>query len=370
MAAKKQKKKPQQPLKTVTSLFRSKPKQVGLSPGSLIHIGEQKVETSILSIIDFTKENLTIEADVSLQRCLELKSTVTVSWINLDGIHDIADVEAFGKAFDIHPLALEDMLNTGHRPKVENFDHFMLIILKMLLYDEQSNHIKAEQISLVLTNNNLLSFQESPGDVFDNVRNRLQHSQGRLRQRGPDYLAYALIDSIVDSYFHILEKIGEHLETLETELINQPSEGILQQIHRLKGQLAFLRKAAWPMRELTNSLLNDEWPLIQDSTRMYLRDLHDHSVQILDTLETFNNTASSLIDLYMTRVSLRMNEVMQVLTIMAAIFIPLTFIAGIYGMNFEQMPELKWRYGYPMVWGLMIACLVGMLWFFKRKKWF
>jgi len=371
MTAKKQKKKPlQKPLKTVTSLFRSTPKQVGLSPGTLIHIGQQKVEQSTISLIDYDGKNLVIEADVSLERCLELKSSATVSWINLDGIHDISDVEAFGQAFDIHPLALEDMLNTGHRPKVENFDHFMLIILKMLHYDEQSNQIKAEQISLVLTNNNLLSFQESPGDVFDGVRSRLQHTHGRIRHRGPDYLAYALIDSIVDNYFHILEKIGDHLETLETELIHQPSEGILQQIHRLKGQLAFLRKAAWPMRELTNSLLNDEWPLIQDSTRMYLRDLHDHSVQILDTLETFNSTAASLVDLYMSSVSLRMNEVMQVLTIMAAIFIPLTFIAGIYGMNFEYMPELHWRYGYQMVWGLMICCLAGMLWYFKRKKWF
>ena len=356
--------------KTVTSLFRSTPKQVGLPPGSLVHVGEQKVEQSVITLIDYDAEQLTVETDVSLQRCLELKDSPTVSWINLDGIHDIAQFEAFGKAFDIHPLALEDMLNTGHRPKVENFDHFMLIILKMLHYDDQTHQIRAEQISLILTRNNLLSFQECPGDVFAGVRDRLTRKYGRIRQRGPDYLAYALIDSIVDHYFHILEQIGDRLENLERELIDQPSIEILQQLHQLKGQLILLRKSVWPMRELANSLLHDEWSLIETTTRIYLRDLYDHSIQALDTLETFRDTTNGLVDLYMSNTSLRMNEVMQLLTIIGSIFIPLTFLAGVYGMNFEFMPELKWRYGYPLVWGLMISILIGMIWFFKRKKWF
>lgn len=358
------------PLETVTSLFRSTPKKVGLAPGTLIHVGEKKVDRSSITYIDYDDEQIVVETDVPLSRCQALRASPTVSWINLDGIHEVTVVEAFGQAFDLHPLALEDILNTGHRPKVEEFESFLLIILKMLHFDEQQNRIQAEQISLVLTENNVLSFQEQPGDVFDGVRERLQRKAGRIRQRGPDYLTYALIDSIVDSYFHILEKIADRLEALEAELLSQPTQETLQQVHHFKGQLIFLRKSVWPLRELVNSLLQDESPLIQDSTHVFLRDLYDHSIQIHDTLETFNNTASGLIDLYMSSISLRTNEVMQVLTIMASLFIPLTFIAGIYGMNFEFMPELKWHWGYAMVWGLMIGCAVGMLLYFKKKKWF
>jgi magnesium transporter len=359
-----------EPLQTVTSLFRSPPKKVGLSPGSLIHVGEQKVERPIFSYIDYTEENYQVCQDVPLDDCLKLKTADTVSWINLDGIHDISQVEAFGRAFDLHPLALEDILNTGHPPKFEEFDNCALIIAKMFYFDEETFRIEAEQISLVLTAENVLTFQERPGDVFDGVRGRLKRKSGRIRQRGADYLAYTLIDSVVDSYFHILEKIGERLDQLEYDLINQPSQDLLQQVHQMKGQLIFLRKAVWPMREAVSNLLHSESPMLHESTNVFLRDLYDHSVQVLDTVESFRETASGLVDLYMSSVSQRMNEVMQVLTIMASIFIPLTFIAGIYGMNFEVMPELKWRYGYMMVWGLMIVCGIGMLCFFKRKKWF
>ncbi len=358
------------PQTTVTSLFRSSPKQIGLSPGSLIHVGEQKVDKSTISFIDYDANQIRVENDISLDRCLELKTSPTVSWINLDGIHDVSDLGAFGKAFDLHPLALEDMLNTGHRPKVEEFDGYLLIILKMLDFDSDTNQLQTEQISLVLTGNNVLSFQERPGDVFDGVRERLRRKSGRIRQRGPDYLTYALIDSIVDSYFHILEQIGDRLEELEKELLRQPTQATLQQVHQVKGQLIYLRKSLWPLRELTNSLLQDEFPLIHESTYVFLRDLYDHCVQIIDTLETFRDTATGLIDLYMSSISHRMNEVMQVLTIMASIFIPLTFIAGIYGMNFDVIPELKWRYGYAMAWGLMLSCAAGMLWYFKKNKWF
>jgi len=355
---------------TVTSLFRSTPKEIGLAPGTLIHVGQQKVQRPTITFIDYSKDHLNTETDVSLDHCRELKNTPSVSWINLDGIHDVATLEAFGQAFDLHPLVLEDILNTSHRPKVEELEQSLLIILKMLFFDDQTNQIQAEQISLVLTENNVLSFQERPGDVFEGVRDRLNRQSGRIRQRGPDYLTYALIDSIVDSYFHILEKIGDRLESLERELINQPTQDTLQQVYHFKGQLIFLRKAVWPLRELSNSLLQDEIVLIKESTMVYLRDLYDHSVQIIDTLEIFRDTASGLIDLYMSSVSHRMNEVMKVLTIMASLFIPLTFVAGIYGMNFELMPELKWRWGYAMVWGVMLSCAFGMLVYFKKKKWF
>lgn len=359
-----------QPLQTVTSLFRNKPKKIGLSPGSLIHVGEQKMERPVFSYLDYSEDQFSSETDVSLATCLDLKGQQTVSWINLDGVHDISLVEAFGKAFDLHPLTLEDILNTNHAPKFEEFEDSALIIMKMFFFDEQSCQIRAEQISLVLTRCNVLTFQEQPGDVFNEVRLRIERKSGRIRQRGPDYLAYALLDSVVDSYFHVLEKIAERLDYLETELISRPTQELLHQVHQLKGQLIFLRKAVWPTRDLIGTLMHSESSLIADSTNIFLRDLYDHGVQALDTVENFRDTASGLVDLYVSSVSQRMNEVMQVLTIMASIFIPLTFIAGIYGMNFELMPELKWRYGYPMIWGIMVVCAVGMLWFFKRKKWF
>ena len=358
------------PLQTVTSLFRSAPKKIGLAPGTLIHVGEQKMERPVFSYLDYSDDFFHSENDASLETCLQLKNQPTVSWINLDGVHDISQVDAFGKAFDLHSLTLEDILNTNHPPKFEEFENSALIIMKIFFFDEQAHQVLAEQISLVLTAENVLTFQEQSGDVFNEVRRRLERKSGRIRQRGSDYLAYALLDSVVDSYFHVLEKIGERLDYLETELISRPTQELLQQVHQLKGQLIYLRKSVWPMRELIGNLMHSESPLIADSTNIFLRDLYDHGVQALDTVESFRDTASGLVDLYVSSVSQRMNEVMQVLTIMASIFIPLTFIAGIYGMNFEQMPELRWRYGYLMVWGLMITCAVGMLWFFKRKKWF
>ncbi|WP_321369004.1 magnesium/cobalt transporter CorA [uncultured Desulfuromusa sp.] len=358
------------PLQTVTSLFRSPAKKIGLAPGSLIHVGEQKMERPVFSYLDYSEDFFSSEIDVSLDACLQLKERSSVSWINLDGVHDISQVEAFGQAFDLHPLTLEDILNTTHPPKFEEFEDSALIILKMFFFDEQTHQIQAEQISMVLTAENVLTFQEQSGDVFNEVRLRLERKSGRIRQRGPDYLAYALLDSIVDSYFHVLEKIGERLDYLETELISRPTQELLQQVHQLKGQLIYLRRGIWPLRELIGNLMHSESPLIADSTSIFLRDLYDHGLQALDTVENFRDTASGLVDLYVSSVSQRMNEVMQILTIMASIFIPLTFIAGIYGMNFELMPELKWRYGYPLALGVMAVCGVGMLWFFKRKKWF
>ena len=358
------------PVTTVTSLFRSRPKPIGLAPGTLQHVGEQKVSETVLSAIDYQPDDLSRRTGLTLQECLALKDSPSVSWINLDGIHQVAEVEAFGKAFDLHPLALEDILNTHHRTKSEDFGDYLLFILKMFQYDSREHLLEAEQISVVLTAHNVLSFQERPGDVFDGVRERLARPNSRIRQRGPDYLAYALLDCIVDSYFHVLEQLGDRLEELEKDLLSEPRQETLRQIHQVKGQLIFMRKAVWPLREMTGSLLKDDYPLIHESTQHYLQDLYDHCLQVVDTLESFRDTATALIDLYMSSISFRMNEVMQVLTVMASIFIPLTFIAGIYGMNFARMPELQWRFGYPLVWLLMLACALGMIWFFRKKRWF
>ena len=350
-------------------MFQVKAKEVGLPPGTLIHVGKQKAERPVLSIVDYDQEHYDVHEDVSIDLAAATKDTATVSWINLTGIHDINMIEAFGKSFDIHPLALEDILNTQHRPKVEEMDGYSLIILKMLFFNEEEQSLEAEQVSLILGPHYVISFQEREGDVFDGVRDRLRRSNGRIRQRGPDYLTYALLDSIVDSYFHILEKVGDRLVELEEGLTAHPDQETLQTIHHFKRQLMGLRKSVWPMREVVSGLQREDSVLIDASTNPFLRDLYDHTIQVIDTTEVYRDTLSGLLDLYMSNISHRMNEVMKVLTIMATIFIPLTFIAGIYGMNFEYIPELKWRWGYFGVWGVMLASAAGMLIYFKRKKW-
>ena len=350
-------------------MFQVKAKEVGLPPGTLIHVGKQRIETPIVSLIAYGQAHDESRDNVDITEATAHKETLTVSWINLSGIHDINVIQKLGTGFNLHPLALEDILNTQHRPKVEEMEGYSLIILKMLFFDEETQAIDTEQVSLVLGPHFVLTFQEREGDVFTGVRDRIQRSNGRIRQRGPDYLAYALIDSIVDSYFHILEKVGDRLAQLEDELINNPDQKILAQVHHYKRELMLLRKSVWPLREVINELHKEESAFVQESTQVFLRDLYDHTVQVLDTVEVFRDTVIGLQDLYMSAVGNRMNEIMKVLTIMASIFIPLTFVAGIYGMNFEYIPELKWRWGYFGVWGFMLACVAGMLVYFKRKKW-
>ncbi|MGK2905441.1 MAG: magnesium/cobalt transporter CorA [Desulfuromonadales bacterium] len=350
-------------------MFQLKAKAVGLPPGTLIHVGKQKTEKPVITLIDYDQSHLETLNDITLDEAMSFRNTDTVSWINLSGIHDVELIDEFGKRFDIHPLALEDILNTHHRPKLDEHEGFSLIILKMLFFNNETLTLATEQVSLLLGQHYVISFQELEGDVFNGVRDRLQRSSGKIRQRGPDYLAYALIDSIVDSYFHILEKIGDQLVQLEEELISNPDSTMLTTIHHYKRELLLLRKSVWPLREVISQLHKEDSPLISEGTQIYLRDLYDHTVQAIDTLEIFRDTISGLQDLYMSSVSNRMNEIMKVLTIMASIFIPLTFIAGIYGMNFEYIPELKWRYSYFVLLGFMASCAIGMLIFFRRKKW-
>jgi magnesium transporter len=356
-------------LPTNRTIFQIDAKEIGLPPGTLVHVGERKELKPVISLIDYGQELFETRTDITVEDAAALKETPTVSWINLSGIHDINIIEQFGSNFGINPLALEDILNTQHRPKLEEFANYTLIILKMLLFNDKTQTIEAAQISMVLGSHYLLSFQEYEGDVFKGVHRRLEQSSGCIRQRGPDYLAYALIDTIVDSYFHILEEIGDKLVLIEERLLSDPDRKTLAQIHHYKKELLSLRKAVWPLREVVNNLLKNESSLISEDTQVFLRDLYDHTIQVLDTVEIFRDTVSGLQDLYMSSVSNRMNEIMKVLTIIASIFIPLTFIAGIYGMNFEYMPELKWHGGYFAVWMVMIGCVAGMLIYFKNKRW-
>jgi magnesium transporter len=322
-----------------------------------------------LSLLDYDEQSVQDKEIASIEECFPLKATPTVSWINIDGLHDVEIIEKIGRHFAIHPLILEDILNTNQRPKQEDFGDGLFIVLKMLSYDEKNQCIKPEQVSLILGENYVISFQEAIGDVFDPIRDRIRSAKGRIRTMGPDYLIYSLVDAIVDGYFLILEKIGDRIEVLEEELVTNPSQATLHQIHEMKREMIFLRRNIWPLRELISGLDRGESSLIKDTTQVYLRDVYDHTIQVIDTVESFRDMVAGMLDIYLSSLSNRMNAIMKVLTIIATIFIPLTFVAGIYGMNFEHMPELKWKYGYAGVWGLMIVIFLGMMVYFKRKKW-
>ena len=344
--------------------------KAGLPPGTLLHIGEKHPFEVQLQLIDYGPDHLCEQILDNPEDCRTFLHSPSVSWINFDGVHETDLLQQVAALFNLHPLVPEDIVNTTHRPKLEEFDNYLFVVLKMLHYDAEQVNIRLEQVSLVLGPGYVLSFQEQRGDVFDGVRQRLRNNKGRLRKMGSDYLAYALLDAVVDSYFAILESLGEQIEWLEDEVINRPTPETLSQIHHFKREMILLRKAVWPLREIIGGLQRLGPPLIQNSTALYLRDIHDHTVQIIDTIETFRDILSGLLDLYLSSVSNRMNEIMKVLTIIATIFIPLTFVAGIYGMNFEFMPELHWPWSYPVLLLLMLGMAGGMMIFFRRKNWF
>jgi magnesium transporter len=344
-------------------------KKAGLPPGTLVHIGDKKAEKPRIRLMDYGPDHFEEKDLPDIEQGFPYRDKDSVTWINLDGIHEVEIIERIGKRFDLHPLVLEDILNTDQRPKMEDYEDHLFLILKMITYDEAQKLLHMEQVSVIVGRRFVLSFQESEGDVFESVRDRLRKGKGRIRKGGPDYLAYALMDAVVDNYFLVLEKIGEDIEELEEEVIEKPAPVTVESIHNLKRELLFLRKSVWPLREAVASLEKGESSLIQERTTVYLRDVYDHTIQVIDTIETFRDMVSGMMDVYLSSLSNRMNEVMKVLTIIATLFIPLTFIAGIYGMNFKYMPELEWHYGYGLVWVVMalVACL--MLLYFRRKKW-
>lgn len=350
-------------------LVKRRSKKAGLPPGTLVHVGEKKVDSVRVTYLDYDETKVEEKQVSTVEECFPFKATPTVTWINIDGLHDIEMMEKLGKEFGLHPLILEDVLNTGQRPKFEDFDKHLFVVLKMLGYNEEFQAVESEQVSLIVGENFVISFQERIGDVFDQIRERIRNAKGRIRKAGADYLAYALIDAIVDSYFAIIERISEKIESMEEELVGDPSEKTLHQIHSMKREMIFLRKSVWPLREVVSGLQRSESSIIQETTGIYLRDVYDHTIQIIDTIESLRDMVSGMLDIYLSSISNKMNAVMKVLTIIATIFIPLTFVAGIYGMNFEYMPELKWKLGYAAVWCVMVSMAVVMLIYFRRKKW-
>ena len=359
----------QKKAKRTSKFFKKASKKAGLSPGTLIHVGEQKVEKARIFLMNYDQNRLEEKELKRIEETFAFRDTPPVSWINIDGLHEVEVIEKIGTHFGIHPLTMEDILNTGQRPKVEDFEDYIYLVFKMLKIEEEASHLASEQVSLILGPHYLISFQETEGDVFNFVRERIRKGRGRIRKAGPDYLAYALIDAVVDHYFLILEKIGGKIEHFEERLHAQPTPEILQAIYDLKRELIYFRKQVWPIREVLSTWQKTESAIIQEDNKVFIRDIYDHTIQVIDTIESFRDIISGMMDLYLSTVSNKMNEVMKVLTIIATIFIPLTFVAGIYGMNFKYMPELEWKWSYLILWILLIVIFFGMMFYFKRKKW-
>jgi magnesium transporter len=344
-------------------------KMAGLPPGTLLYVGEKTVEPVRMTVIDYDAEHFAEKQVAEAEECFPLKMTPTTTWINISGIHRPEIIEKLGGAFGLHPLLQEDILNTGQRPKFEDYEEYIFIVLKMLTYDQQRQAIQSEQVSLVLGSTFVISFQENGGDVFDLIRDHIRHGKGRIRKMGPDYLVHALIDAVVDNYFVIMEKLGERIESLEERLVKNPQPSTLEAIHKIKREMIFLRRAVWPLREAIGGLERSESKLLGETTAVYFRDVYDHTIQVMDMIESFRDMVSGMMDIYLSSISNRMNAVMKVLTTIATIFMPLTFIAGVYGMNFKHMPELEALWGYPMALGIMTFVGTGMLYVFKKKRW-
>ncbi len=345
--------------------------KVGLPPGTLVHVGHERSDEPEISVLVYNEQTLE-ERKVKtgdLDSCFPIGDSTDVVWINIDGVHRTDVIEFVGKKLAVHPLVLADIVNTRQRPKVEDHENLLFIVLKMIYYSETASETISEQVSMIVGRNFVISFQERKEDLFDPVRKRIRTSSGRIRKMGSDYLAYALMDTIVDNYFVILERIGENIEEIEDELLQNPTQDTLQSIHHQKREMITLRRSVWPLREVIGTLERADIKLLQDLNRIYFRDIYDHTIQVIDTIETSRDMLSGMLEIYLSSVSNRMNTVMKVLTIIATIFMPLTFIAGVYGMNFANMPELEWNYGYPLVLLVMAGIGFTMLIYFKHRKW-
>jgi len=344
-------------------------KQPGASPGTLVHTGEVKTDRVRFTVMDYHADGL-IERDLdAVDEAFPLDDALTVTWLNVDGLHDVDVVQTLGERVGLHPLAMEDVLSTGQRPKIDDYGDLVFIVMRMVQFDAEQGELIDEQVSLVVGRGFVVSFQERPGDVFESVRERLRTAKGRLRTAGADYLAYALMDAVVDHYFITLEHLSDTIEDLSEDILRLPDPVSLERVHDLKRSLVFMRKSIWPLREVAGKLVRGEAPLFEPSTLVFVRDVYDHAVQVIDTVESLRDIVAGMHDIYLSSLSNRMNEIMKVLTIIATIFIPLTFIAGIYGMNFQYMPELEWRWGYFAALGLMGLIAVIMIILFRRRRW-
>jgi len=356
-------------LRVMGRLVRRRVTRPGASPGTLVHAGPPQVESVRIDLMAYGPEGCR-EAQLSeVGEGFPFPPGPGVSWLNIEGLHEVEIVREVGERLAIHPLILEDIVNTWQRPKIEEHADYLYIVLPMLSVDPDSGTIRDEQLSLILGPDYVVTFQERHGDSFDAVRERIRSEGARIRGYGADFLAYALVDSVVDHYFTVLETVGDATERVELEVMQNPTRDTMHRLHGLKREMLVLRRAVWPVRDMVNALLRSESALIDPQTRVFVKDVYDHTVRVIDTVEILRDVVGGMIDLYLSSISHRANEVMKTLTVMASIFIPLTFIAGVYGMNFAYMPELEQPWAYPTLLGLMGAIVVGMLWHFKRKGW-
>jgi len=350
-------------------IFRTRSAKEGLPPGSLIHIGEAPADAVSISVFEYSESGVRETHSETLDSCIAQNQQSSVVWIDVEGVHQVETIRCLGEAYNLHPLVLEDIVSTVQRPKVEDYEEYLFVVVKMLL-PLPDGDFSSEQLSLILGKGYVLTFQEGiQGDAFGPVRERLRSGKGKIRSLGADYLAYTLLDAVVDRYFTVLERFGERLITIEEDIALHPTPRTLVQLNDLKKEVIYLRKSIWPLREVLSFLERDDTELISDATRLFLRDVHDHAVQTIDTVETFRDLLSGMLDLYLSSISNRTNEIMKFLTIIGTIFIPLTFVVGLYGMNFKYMPELEWHYGYFAILGLMTTMTAGMIMYFKHRRW-
>lgn len=356
------------PMKKVMRNFSGK---IGQPAGTLFHTGEQKTAYPVITVFGYDEQRHVRLHIQSLDECRALREQFRVIWINIDGLHEVGVIEEAGKVFAVHPLTLEDILHTAQRPKIEEFDDYLFIMLRMLGNAGDSDEVAEEQLSMVVGKGYVITFQEKPGDMFDAIRDRISTSGTALRKRGADYLAYALIDAVVDNYFKVLEQFESRIEQLDIQLLDQSANTAFQSIYTLKKELILLRKSVWPMREIINSISRDGFGMIDSAlTGPFFRDIYDNIILVIETVETYRDIVIGMYDTRLAIVNNRMNEIMKVLTIIATVFMPLSFIAGVYGMNFRYMPELEWRWGYFAVLGFMTAVFAGMMRYFHTKRWF
>lgn len=352
----------------MSRLFKKRSHKTGLAPGALVHIGEEKTDPITIRVLDYDKDTVQELTCCLAEECLDFKTSDTVTWIDVSGIYKPELVKELGTTFDLHSLALEDILNTDQRSKYEDFKGNLFFVTKMLYKSQKDHSFIVEQVSFILGENYVLSFQETPEDIFEPVRSRIRDSRWRIRQLGADYLLYALIDIIVDNYFLILEDIGEAIESVEEAVYLKPDAKKHHMIHNLSREVVFLRKYILPMKQMLQDIRSSESSIINSETKAYFNDVYDHILQVIETIESFRGILDNLENRYLAIMSHKMNTTMQLLTVFSTIFLPLTFIVGVYGMNFDYMPELKWHWGYFAIWGVMILVSVTMFVFFKRKR--
>lgn len=344
-------------------------KKAGLPPGSLVYIGDKISKEIKISMVEYDTQTLVVRDDISIAECLKYLKTPSLTWINICGIHDSAILNAVGTQFGLHGLLLEDVMNTTQRPKLDDYKDHIFIVLRALMLEANGEKLDDTQVSIVLGKNYLITFMENCQNIFTSVKDRIVAGNERIRSSGTDYLCYALIDSIVDQYFIILEEMDQKLDDLEKKLLVHSGPSVMHRIQHVKKEIILLRKSVWPTREVINNFQKLDSPLVSLTTRPYMQDVYDHTIQAIDTIESFRDLSSGMLDVYLSNMSQRLNEIMKVLTVVSTIFVPLTFIASIYGMNFDYMPELRWKWGYALTLGIMATVASGMLLFFRRKKW-